>query len=171
MPAPPAIRPASRADIAPLLAIEHASFHGDRLSRRSFRHLLDGANALTLLDELGGQVRGYLTLLFRAGSAIARVYSIATHPRHLGQGVAAALLLAAERAALACGCTSVRLEIRHDNTPSLRLFQGRGYAIFGRHARYYEDGMDAFRLEKSLASGPRCRLARAQDQSITNSYA
>ncbi len=161
MPALPAIRPANRADILPLLAIEHASFHGDRLNRRSFRHLLDGANALTLLDEQEGDLRGYITLLFRTRGQVARVYSIATHPRYLGQGVAAALLLTAEQAALTHGCVTMRLEIRHDNLTSLRLFQSRGYTIFGQHHGYYEDGMDAFRLEKSLTRHLRPELARA----------
>ncbi len=157
----PAIRCATLDDIDALLDIEHASFHGDRLSRRSFRHLLDGANALILLDEHEGELRGYITLLFRTKVQVARVYSIATHPRYLGQGVAAALLLTAEQAALTHGCVTMRLEIRHDNQASLRLFQSRGYAIFGEHQDYYEDGMAAHRLEKSLTRHLRPELARA----------
>jgi ribosomal protein S18 acetylase RimI-like enzyme len=156
-----AVRPATAADIAALLAIEQASFHGDRLSRRSFRHLLQGANALTLIDEQDGAVRGYITLLFRTRRHVARVYSIATHPRFLGQGVAAALLLTAEQAALTHGCVTMRLEIRRDNAASLRLFQSRGYSVFGSYPAYYEDGMDAARLEKSLTRHLRPGLARA----------
>lgn len=144
------IRPATSDDIDALLTIEQACFTGDRISRRSFRHLLRDAHALTLFDEYAGAPRGYVMLLFRVGWTGARVYSIATHPDHLGQGVTAALLLAAERAALAHGCLSLRLEIRMDNTPSLSLFRQRGYAIFGHVAAYYQDGMAAFRLEKSL---------------------
>jgi ribosomal protein S18 acetylase RimI-like enzyme len=95
------IRPATTSDAAALAAIEHASFAGDRVSRRSWRHLLGRASALTLLDEQDGALRGYIMLLFRAGLSVARVYTIATHPDFLGQGVAAALLLRAEQAALA----------------------------------------------------------------------
>lgn len=144
------IRPATTSDIPALLDIEHASFAGNRISRRSFRHLLSHANALTLLDDSGGAPRGYVMLLFRAGLPLARLYSIATHPGCLGQGVAAALLLAAEQAALERGCARLRLEIRRDNRASLRLFRGRGYRIFGQYPGYYEDGMAAHRLERTL---------------------
>lgn len=155
------IRIASPTDIPALLDIEHASFHGDRISLRSFGHLLGRANALTLLHEQEGTLNGYITLLFRAHSPVARVYSIATHPSYMGQGIAAVLLMTAEQVALERGCPTLRLEIRQDNHASLRLFQSRGYRIFGQHAAYYEDGMHAERLEKELTLRLRPELARA----------
>jgi ribosomal protein S18 acetylase RimI-like enzyme len=155
------IRIATTYDIPALLEIEHASFEGNRISRRSFRHLLGHANALTLLDEQDGALRGYIMLLFRANLSLARVYSVATHPDFLGQGVAATLLLVAEQAALEHDCARLRLEVRHDNHASLRLFQSRGYCIFGQYPRYYEDGMAAHRLEKTLTRHLRPELARA----------
>lgn len=118
-------------------------------------------NALTLLDEQDGRLRGYITLLFRANLSLSRIYSIATHPEYVGKGVAAGLLMAAEQAALKRSCVKMRLEIRKDNLVSQRLFQGRGYTIFGEHSKYYADGQDAFRLEKSLTRHLRPELARA----------
>ncbi|MBB3214531.1 ribosomal protein S18 acetylase RimI-like enzyme [Herbaspirillum sp. Sphag1AN] len=155
------IRAAVAGDIAALLEIENRSFSGDRISARSFRHLLARGHAATLLDDHDGQLRGYVTLLFRKNLSLARIYSIATHPDHLGHGVAAGLLLAAEQTALMHNCVSMRLEIRKDNQASLRLFQSRGYRIFGDYPAYYDDGMDGFRLEKSLTHHLRTALARA----------
>ena len=146
-----AIRLATPRDIATLVAIENASFPGDRLDRRRFRYLLTEANSLTLVDVDGAVVRGYIMLLLRTGWHGARVYSIATHPAHLGCGVAARLLTAAEHWAAAHGCVEVRLEVRTDNAASLALFRGRGYVAFGSHAAYYHDGMDALRLRRTLA--------------------
>ncbi len=154
------IRRAGPEDIALLMRIEEASFDSDRLSRRSFRHLLTEGNSLTLLDEADGVARGYVTLLFRADVSLARVYSIATAPGWLGQGVASRLLVAAEALALARHCVAMRLEIRKDNLASQNLFLGQGYALFGEHAGYYEDGMDALRFEKSLTARLRPELAR-----------
>ena len=154
------IRQAKPEDIALLMCIEEASFDADRLSRRSFRHLLTEGNSVTLLDETEGVARGYVTLLFRAHVALARVYSIATAPGWLGQGVASRLLAAAEELALARHCVAMRLEIRRDNLASQKLFLGHGYALFGEHAGYYEDGMDALRFEKSLTARLRPELAR-----------
>jgi ribosomal-protein-alanine N-acetyltransferase len=145
------IRAALPDDIPALLAIEHSSFKGDRLSRRSFRHLLNKGHALILLDEGIGLLRGYIILLFRANASLARVYSIATHQACLGQGVAAGLLIEAEQSALRRGRITMRLEIRKDNHASLHFFQNRSYVIFGEYQRYYDDDMDAFRLQKSLA--------------------
>jgi ribosomal protein S18 acetylase RimI-like enzyme len=154
------IREAGPEDIASLVDIEEASFDSDRLSRRSFRHLLTEGNSVTLIDELGQQVRGYITLLFRADVSLARVYSIATGPAWLGQGVGSGLLRAAEELALVHNCVAMRLEIRKDNLASQQLFLSHGYAVFGEHTAYYEDGMDAVRLEKSLTARLRPELAR-----------
>lgn len=155
------IRAAIPDDISALLVIENASFLGDRLTRRNFQHLLTDGNALTLLDERHGRLRGYVTLLFRSSNSISRIYSIATHPEFLGQGVAANLLMMAEQAALDRSSATMRLEIRKDNHASLRLFQNRGYQVFGEYPGYYEDGQGAFRLEKSLTRHLRPELMRA----------
>lgn len=145
------IRRATPDDVAALVDIEHASFAGNRLDLRRFRYLLATAHSALLVDAQGGQLRGYVLLLFRANSTIARLYSIATHPGHVGCGVASSLVDAAERLARAHGLTCLRLEIRADNAASLALFGRRGYREFGRHAAYYHDGMDALRLQKPLA--------------------
>jgi ribosomal protein S18 acetylase RimI-like enzyme len=151
-PAPAAIRRATLADVAALVEIENASFPGNRLDRRRFRYLLAHAHGVILVDAVNGatELRGYVLLLFRSNSPVARVYSIATAARHVKQGVAAQLLRAAERLALDHGYTRQRLEIRADNAASLALFESRGYRRFGRHTAYYHDGMDAVRLEKVL---------------------
>jgi ribosomal protein S18 acetylase RimI-like enzyme len=73
--------------------------------------------------------------------------------------VAARLLLAAERLARERGCADLRLEIRTDNQPSLRLFHRHGFSIFGHYRGYYEDGRDAYRLAKSIS--PRMRALPA----------
>lgn len=142
------IRSASMDDAQTLAAIEEASFSGDRVSRRSFRYLLSQGKSLTLIDTLAGATRGYLTWLFRAKRA--RVYTIATAAAWRGHGVAAQLVRAAEQAALARGCTALYLEVRKDNVASIALFAGSGYRVFGEYAAYYEDGMDAWRMEKTF---------------------
>ena len=145
------IRRAGLDDVSALVGIENASFPGNRLDRRRFRYLLANAHGALLVDAMGDGLRGYVLLLFRANATIARLYSIATDPAHLGRGVGATLVDAAERQARHHGYTCLRLEIRADNAASLALFRGRGYREFGRHAGYYHDGMDALRLQQALA--------------------
>ena len=133
-----------------LVALENRSFETDRLSRRSFRHLLTRANAITLVDEQGGALRGYVTVLFNAGISLARLYSIAVATDCQGQGIGRQLVEAAEQAALDGECVSMRLEVRRDNAESLTLFRRLGYREFGSYEDYYEDHMDALRFEKVL---------------------
>ena len=145
------IRPARASDVDALLAIENAVFHTDRLSRRSFRRLIGRLSAAVLVAEGGGKVAGYCILLFRAGNPAARLYSIATAPDMAGQGLGRALIEAAERAAVERGKHSLRLEVRQDNERALSIYRRAGFRPVGSKPGYYQDGMTALRMEKSLA--------------------
>jgi len=144
------IRPAELRDIDALVAIENRCFTTDRLSRRSFRHILARGHARTLLEEADGVVRGYVMVLFHIGTSLARLYSIAVDPAWRERGIGPALVEAVEQAARDEGCVSMRLEIRRDNPASITLFRRFGYRQFGTHADYYEDHMEALRFEKTL---------------------
>ncbi len=144
------LRQALLDDLPALLAIELHCFNTDRLSRRSFRHLLTRGHAITLLEEEGGQIRGYVLLLFSSGTSMARLYSIAVHPDFARCRIGDRLLEAAERAALERDCVSMRLEVRQDNPRSLNLFHRHGYRQFKEVLGYYEDQMTALRFEKRL---------------------
>ena len=144
------IRDACIEDIPLLTAIETTSFDGDRISHRSFRHLIRSAQCRILVDCVRDQIRGYIVVLFRRGTQCARIYSIATHPEFLRRGVAKRLVRGAQLAACERGCAELRLEIRQDNAVSLHMFRETGYLIFGHYHQYYEDGMDALRFTKVL---------------------
>jgi ribosomal protein S18 acetylase RimI-like enzyme len=145
-----AIRRAGLADVPALVALENRTFAGDWVSARSFRGLLRGGHAAILVEERGAEIRGYALLFFRRGSRVGRLYSFAVAPEHRGQGLAKALLAAAERAARAHGASVMRLEVRADNAEARALYERRGYRLFGSRPAYYEDGMDAVRMEKRL---------------------
>ncbi len=144
------IRKATLQDLDALVALENRCFEIDRISRRSFRHLLTRANAVTLLDEEAGRISGYVMVLFNMGTSLARLYSIAVDAEFRGKGIAQRLVVAAEKAALDGDCVVLRLEVRSDNTSSLSLFRRLGYRQFGHYDDYYEDHMDAQRFEKEL---------------------
>ncbi|MGA8261013.1 MAG: peptidase C39 family protein [Arenicellales bacterium] len=145
------IREATPADLDEILRIENAAFEQDRLSRRSLRYLLTRARAFTLVDDVGGTLRGYVLVLLRRGTSLARLYSIAVDPAARGHGIGASLVRAAEADALARDCVVMRLEIRKDNAASISLFHTLGYRPFGAYSDYYEDSTEALRYEKVLA--------------------
>jgi len=145
------IRPAVLDDVPALLWIEQQCFDSDRLSARSFRHLIRAGHATLLLDEQDGEVRGYSLVLFHRNTSIARLYSFAVAPVWRGKGVASVLMQAAEEDALANGAVAMRLEVRPDNPAAIALYLKLGYQQFEITPDYYEDHADAIRMEKELA--------------------
>ncbi|WP_353859537.1 ribosomal protein S18-alanine N-acetyltransferase [Azospirillum formosense] len=153
------LRQAQPADIPALLAIEERCFATDRLTRRSFQYLLTKAKATGLVEVHSGAVVGYALVSFHSGTSLARLYSFAVDPDHRGRGVAKRLLAAAEQAARSRDCIYLRLEVRRDNAPAIDLYKKAGYREFGVYTDYYEDHMEALRLEKRLGhSGPSAPL-------------
>ena len=147
-------------DLDALVSLEQSCFETDRLSRRNFRYMLTKAKASTLVDFDGDTLRGYVMVLYNAGTSLARLYSIAVHSAWRGHGVGVRLVEAAEEAAREAECVYMRLEVRSDNTASMRMFEKLGYRRFGSYRDYYEDHMEALRYEKMLAPHLEPEMAR-----------
>lgn len=147
----PIIRLATPDDVDALMALEQAAFNHDRLTRRSLRRFVDRPTAACLVAEHKGEVVGYALLLFRLGTAMARLYSIAVSPAMRGMGLGEALMAAAEKVAFGHACIFLRLEVRADNAPAIALYRKLGYRQFGRYLDYYYDHTDALRFEKRLS--------------------
>jgi len=156
----PSLRPATPDDLEDLLDLEESSFDGDRLTRRRLRHLLTRAHAAVFVAEDGEGLAGSVVLLFRRNTGTAHVYSIAVAARARGRGIGRLLLEEAEAEAWRRERAWMRAEIRKDNTASIRLFESCGYRRFGEYEDYYEDEMDAWRVEKTLDPRLRPSLAR-----------
>ncbi len=88
-------------------------------------------------------------LLFRRNSRIARLYSIAVDSQFRGHGLGEALVQATEQAAVNKGIRHIRLEVRHSNQASRRLFARLGYAEREQVPGYYPDE-DGLRMQKNL---------------------
>jgi len=144
------IRRATLTDLPALVALERRAFTTDHLSPRQYRHHLTNPGALVLaaVDRTG--LLGKTVALFRKGSSVARLYSIAVDDAARGRGIAKALLRAVERGARARGCMRLRLEVAQKNAGAIALYEKLGYRRFGAYPGFYEDGADAWRYEKTL---------------------
>lgn len=147
----PVIRMARPSDLAAIRCIETGAFETDRLSRRSIARLLSSGSARLLVAEHRGAVLGYALVLLRRTSVAARLYSLAVAPGASGAGLGHRLLQAAEAAARDAGKRTLRLEVRVDNGPAIRLYEAAGYRPIGRRDDYYEDGAAALRYERALS--------------------
>jgi ribosomal protein S18 acetylase RimI-like enzyme len=144
------LRKAEPGDIDALNALEQRVFATDRLSRRSLARFLKSPTAEVLVAQQGESLAGTAIVLFRPRAVMARLYSIAVAPHMGGRGLGSKLLNAAEAAALARGCTTLRLEVHQGNHTAIARYRKSGYREFARHRHYYEDGGDALRFEKRL---------------------
>jgi ribosomal protein S18 acetylase RimI-like enzyme len=145
------IRPARASDVDALSAIEDAVFDADRISKKSFRRLIESRTASVLVAANDRAIDGYCIVLFRASSRKARLYSIAVRLGSGHAGLGRALLGAAEQEATKRGADSLRLEVREDNARARELYARNTYRDIGLTPGYYADGATAFRLEKALA--------------------
>jgi len=145
------LRAANLGDLSALVRLENRSFDSDRLSERSFRRLIQKGQATFLVADIGSQLAGYVLVLYHRATSMARMYSLAVDESLRGRGVASALIAASEAEALAHGVVSMRLEVRSDNFGAQRLYERLGYTPFAIQTDYYEDHMDAVRMQKELA--------------------
>jgi ribosomal protein S18 acetylase RimI-like enzyme len=154
------IRKALLGDVRALLRIENASFDTDRINARQFRYLIQQAHGATLVETSGeGRIRGYATVLFHRGTSLARLYSIAVDPGDRGKGVGTALLRATEEQARTRRVTHMRLEVRADDPATQALYSRLAYRPIGTVPAYYDDGMDAVRMERLLVTPNEADLA------------
>jgi ribosomal protein S18 acetylase RimI-like enzyme len=144
------LRPARRSDIATLCAIEQRAFAHDRLSARSFVRFLRSPRAALIVAQTEGIVSGYALTLFRRGSRVARLYSIAVDAGTAGRSLGSRLLRAAEAIALRRRAKAMRLEVKPSNRRARALYRKFGYRAVGELYDYYQDGGPALRLEKQL---------------------
>lgn len=149
------IRPATRADLDGLVALEAGAFAHDRATRRALRHAVDSETIAVLVADDAGRVAGAAVVERRRGSGIARLTSVAVAPDRLGRGLGARLLAEAEARAGAEGAARLRLEVRADNAAAIRLYERAGYHRFKVVPHYYEDGGEAWRFEKTLGDPAR----------------
>ncbi len=144
------IRPAQVADIPDLMTLEKASFTTDRISRRSFGYFIRKGHCSLVVAYENGQLAGYALVLYRNGTQLARLYSIAVSDAFRGRGVAQQLLTEMEQLATQELCLFMRLEVRVDNQAAINLYQKLKFRPIGRVEGYYEDGGDALQMERTL---------------------
>lgn len=145
------VQKARLSDLDGLMRLEKLCFDaGDQLSRRSMRHFIgsDTANLLIAADEQ--TILAYILILYRSGTNLARMYSLAVDPDARRLGIAEQLILKSEHEAANEECIFMRLEVRADNDAAIHLYKQLGYHKFGRYPHYYADQQDALRFQKRI---------------------
>ncbi|HAZ30601.1 TPA: ribosomal-protein-alanine N-acetyltransferase [Candidatus Acetothermia bacterium] len=155
MPSPEVtIRRAAPADLPWLAAIETASFRQPWPEDFLEAYLAD-RESMFLVAEVP-KLAGFLIAReerYADGRRAFHVHDIAVAPAERRRGVASVLLAELIRIALAQGVSLLRLEVRRTNYGARAFYEHHGFREIGRVPRFYEDGGDAIRMERTLASG------------------
>ena len=149
------IRQAQPADFEGIMDIENACFPGElAYSREQMRYLVFRANGITLVEGPDGQLRGYITMLFRRNSDMANLETIGVASSHRGCGVGKRLLRAAEDWMATKGITWFRLEVSAGNDAAISMYEKAGYHITETIPEYYlydhNGTRTAYRMEKDI---------------------
>ncbi|KKM75444.1 hypothetical protein LCGC14_1390170 [marine sediment metagenome] len=150
MHAEPLLREANIKDIDALIQLENACFDSDKISRRSFKWMIEKGHTLLLVAFVDDTLVGYVLLLYSQGTSLGRVYSLAVEQAFRKAGIAAMLMLEAQKQALEDGRSFLRLEVRPDNIGAIKLYEKLGYKPFDIVNDFYEDHADAIRMMKVL---------------------
>lgn len=143
-------REAKKTDIEALVKIENRCFTEDRLTARNFHWMLEKAHADIIVVVAEKQIAGYGLLLYRRGTSLVRLYSLALLPEFRGTGLAGALLSELESCARRRNCVYFRLEVRPDNVAAIALYRRHGYRQFDIKQDYYADHSEALCFEKRI---------------------
>lgn len=148
------IRPATRADLPTIAAIEAESFP-DPWPRDWIEAYFDDDQAVVLLAG-DPQPIGFLIARgesFRQRERLLHIHDLAVTPAHRRQGAATALLTELTAIAQASGVRRIWLEVRVENEAARRFYEYHGFRVVHRVAHYYEDGGAALRMEQPLTAG------------------
>lgn len=153
------IRPATSKDVDELLRLENLCFEHDRLKRTDFRNALRASRAALLVSDSSDGLAAYALLRMKGRQG--HLQSLAVDPAARRQGLARALIAAAEAAAQTFGARHMQLELREDNGAAEALYASLGYRHHGTWLAYYEDESDAHCMQKALDPASELQAAEA----------
>jgi len=145
------IRNVTKTDLERILEIENSSFNrNEAFSPTLFkRYLREPKGGFFVVLDKTDSIVGYAILGEKNGKGY--LLSIAIHPKKRNQGFATSLLEFLEFKCYEKGFTKMTLEVRVDNKEAIEIYRKLGFVDVGKKRDFYEDGADAFIMEKNLS--------------------
>lgn len=142
------IRPMATDDLPGVEEIERSTFP-DAWSREQFQKTVPSPCVWSFVAVWNRKVVGFLVMFGRFGEA--RIANLAVHAAYRRQGIGAALIDEARRAAAETELDPVRLEVREGNLAAQLFYRSLGFRATDIAQRFYTDtGEDAFLMERSV---------------------
>lgn len=136
-------------DLDWVFEIESLSFPSP-WSRRMLSEELEIEHSIPLVIEDESGVEGYV--IARTVVDEMHIVNLAVRPAVRRKGYAKKLLATILREGVERGCKVSYLEVRTTNLAAIKLYEGAGFSIIRKRARYYEDGSDAYEMGVEIAA-------------------
>jgi len=143
------VRAASIHDLKKICEIEEVSFSRDPYPAFLFERLLDDENSLFYVaTDDDGEVVGYL--VSKIENHAVHLLSLAVAPTERRRGAATLLLGELIAASNRMGAGEIRLEVKPDNVPAIKLYSQLQFGDEILISRYYSDGSPALSMKRVI---------------------
>lgn len=145
MPMPFLIQPANIKDLPDLNTIEQACFEDDAWPMVDLFTILILPGVIRYKAIVDGKMVGFASASVETDKKTSWINTLGVLPAYRRQGIAEALLEACEQKA---NTPLVHLFVRVSNQAAIELYQKKGYARVETRKGYYNNGEDAYIMEK-----------------------
>jgi ribosomal-protein-alanine N-acetyltransferase len=148
------LREGVAADLQSLFDLDQICFPPNiAYSLGEFRSLLKSRSAVCIVAEQGETLAGFcIAQLVKSGKTRGgHIVTIDVAPEFRRHGLGRLLMERVKKQLQREDASWLRLEVAVDNTAAQNFYQSLGFIELGRIPDYYDTGVDALALEKSLA--------------------
>jgi ribosomal-protein-alanine N-acetyltransferase len=142
------IRPATVNDMKSMLQIEQAVFPSPWTDKHFLYELKENPYAFVMVAEVNQIVVGYVDFWITFQQA--QINNLAVHPQLQRKKIGTTLLQDALQRIQSAGCDRITLEVSVSNVAAQRLYRRDGFKMILTKKGYYDNGEDAFLMEKVL---------------------
>lgn len=141
------IKPATWRDLNTLRRLEKICFEGDSWPLIDLIGILSFPGVVRLKAIVSGEMVGFIAGDIKEQGKMAWVATVCVHPDFRRQGIGQSLVRYWE---METKVPYFRLSVRTTNLEAIALYNRLGYRQIGYWEKYYNDGGDAFVMEKVL---------------------
>lgn len=137
--------PARMSDLSALHRLEHECFDRDAWPLLDLIGVLTMPGVVRIKAVIADEMVGFIAGEIDRGRNLGWITTVGVRLQYRGLGIGTVLLQACEES---MNMPCVRLCVRCSNQPALRMYERSQYRQVDRWPAYYQDGEDAFVLEK-----------------------